>query len=197
MENLTDKTFRKKIDQLHDLPEEVTWTPVIGWREYEQKYSGRRLIRKKIMVYLSSAAALLLIIIISILVPQKSRHKRMLISNNADTIREIVLPGQNRVWLNKKSSIEYPRKMNRRPHDFKVTGEVYFEITNPDGEEYTINANRAVIILENSTALNIRARSDEENVNVTVAKGACKVMNETREKGLTLLVTEGNYCSVH
>ena len=45
--------------------------------------------------------------------------------------------------------------------------------------------------------LNIRARIEEENVNITVGTGAIKIVEESNQKGLALLVTEGNYCSVH
>lgn len=38
---------------------------------------------------------------------------------------------------------------------------------------------------------------EEENVLVTVASGAIKIMEESNDEGLKLLVTEGNYCSVH
>jgi ferric-dicitrate binding protein FerR (iron transport regulator) len=37
----------------------------------------------------------------------------------------------------------------------------------------------------------------EENVIVTVASGAIKIGEEGNNEGLKLLVTEGNYCSVH
>ena len=197
MENSFDKTFQKKVEHLSDLPGEVRWTPEKGWNDYEKKYLTRSLSGRSVLIYLSSAAVLFLVIFLAILVPQNSRFNRKLISNNADTVRKVVLSENNRIWLNKKSSVEYPLKMNKKQNEFRVNGEAYFEITDPNGQEYVINANGAVILVENSTNLNIRARSDEDNVIITVVRGACKIMNETRQNGLALLVAEGNYCSVH
>jgi len=138
----------------------------------------------------SSAAAVILLAISSILVFQAARHRTI-------TIREIVLPDSTRVFLNKDSFIEYPSKINEKHNRILVSGEMYLEFNFIKIPQYLIKAHNAVIIVERPCKLNIRERIDDENVLVTVASGVIKIMEESNGEGLKLLVTEGNYCSVH
>ncbi len=130
------------------------------------------------------------------LVYQNTRSGTNIVSNNTPGTKEITLPDGNIIWLNKNSSAEYPLKIDDK-NEFSVTGEAYIEITNLTNSKYIIYANNAVVVAESQCNINIRARMEEENVNITVGSGAIRVMEKNNLEGLSLLVTEGNYCSIH
>lgn len=192
-----DKTFRDKIDKISGLPPGVNWNSEKGWNDYEEQYLSKRFLSRRLLLYISSAAAVLLLITFSILIYQSNLHRNLMFSNKTDKIKEIVLPDSNRIWLNKDSFIEYPSKIDEKHNEFSVNGEVYFEIRVLRNPQYIIKAHNAIIDVENPGELNIRARREEETVNITVASGAVKIKEESSQKGMVLLVNEGNYCSVH
>ncbi len=195
--NIIDKTFREKIDKLSGLPPDVAWNSENGWNGYTEKYLSKRITGRKIFLYVSSSAAVILIAISSVLLFQVARYRTITVSNNSGRIREIVLPDSTRVFLNKDSFIEYPSKINEKHNRILVSGEMYLEFNFIKIPQYVIKAHNAVIIVERPCKLNIRERIDDENVLVTVASGVIKIMEESNGEGLKLLVTEGNYCSVH
>jgi ferric-dicitrate binding protein FerR (iron transport regulator) len=194
---IIDKTFRERIDKLSGLPPDVAWNREKGWNEYAEQYLSGRITGRKLFLYVSSAAAVIVLAILSVLVLQVAHYRTVTVSNNTDSIKEIVLPDSNRIFLNKDSFIEYPSRINEKHNSFLVSGETYFEFSYLKTPQYIIKAHNAVIIAERPCKLNIRDRMEEENVLVTVASGAIKIMEESNDEGLKLLVTEGNYCSVH
>lgn len=192
-----DKTFREKLGKITGLPSEVNWSSERGWKKYEEQYLPKRSTGKRIILYVGSVAAAILLVFFSIRFFQHNRYRTILVSNDKDEILEMVLPDSNRIWLNRNSSVEYPSIINENHCEVSVNGEAYFEIRRLQTPKYKIKAHNAVILIENASAFNIRARMQEENVHITVASGALKIMEESYQEGLALLVTEGSYCSVH
>jgi transmembrane sensor len=192
-----DETFREKIDKISGMPSDVGWNSEKGWNDYAEQYFSKRIIGRRFLLYMSSAAAVLLLITFSVLIFQATHYRTLKISNNTDQIKEFVLPDSNKIWLNKDSFVEFPSKIDGKHNKFSVRGEAYFEFSVLQNSQYIIKARNAVIVAEKPCNLNIRVRMEEENVNITVASGAIKIMEESNQEGLKLLVTEGNYCSVH
>lgn len=192
-----DMIFREKLGELSDLPPEVKWTSEKGWKDYEKKYGQNKRHDIRTLLYLSSAAALFLIVLLLFPAIREHGFKTLLVSNNTDETKELVLPDGNRIWLNSHSTIQYPSKIDKDHSEFTVDGEVYFEIRNQLRHAFKIKAHNAHVLAENPCGFNIRARMQEDNVNITVATGAVKIMEESYGNGLALLLTEGSYCSVH
>jgi|GEM_PF-1508268 len=190
-----ENIFREKVESIKGLPPEVHWNAARGWEDYRRKYLLSY--RRKIIYFLSSAAAILILLLF--LIPGKftSETRNQLVFNDMDSVKEIKLPDGNTVWLNRNSSIEYPRKFDKKQTSINIEGEAYIEISIVVSGEYALKANNALIKIENPCAFNIRARENDENVNITVSAGALKVTGEGYRESLALLVTEGNYCSVH
>ena len=78
-----------------------------------------------------------------------------------------------------------------------INGEVYFEITNVEHQQYILKAYNAIVIAEKAASINIKAYPGKENIDINVKSGAIKVFEESSPNGLALLITQGNYCSVH
>jgi transmembrane sensor len=195
--NKTDEIFRERIGNLDNMPENVRWSNDKGWRDYEKKYLKKEIAARRLFLLVSSSAAAIILAFFAIMVFRNVPSGIKLASNDSDKVMEILLPDGNRIWLNKSSVIAYPSRIDRTHCEFSVEGEAYFEIRKLENPTYRVKARNAVILVENRGAFNVRARKQEENVNITVASGAVKIMEESYQAGLALLVTQGNYCSVH
>ncbi len=196
--NITiDSLFSEKINQIHDLPAEVDWNSKIGWLEYQKQYHSDKAKIKKLQLYLSSAAAVFVMIFLLFIYNQNAANKTISINNLTTKIREVTLPDNNTVWLNKNSSVEYPTSMDKEQYEVSVKGEVFIEIHDLKSKRYVIKAHNAIVYAETQTSFNIKAFPDEENIDITVKSGALTVTDESYHQGLSLLVTQGNYCSVH
>ncbi len=117
--------------------------------------------------------------------------------NENNKVLKIELSDGNLIWLNKGTIITYPNKTKKLKNIVKIEGEAFIEILNPKRTHYNIEAFNALIKTETICAFNIKANKYAENVNITVKLGGVKVMENSVENGLALLVTNGNYCSVH
>jgi ferric-dicitrate binding protein FerR (iron transport regulator) len=142
-------------------------------------------------------AAALILIALSLIYIQKAANERVTFSNLTAGVKELTLPDGNAVWLNKNSSVAYPSKINKEPYEISINGEAYIELTYLNGKKYTIKAQNARIFAEAPASFNIKAWTDQENIDITVASGALTIADESYRQGLALLVTQGNYCSVH
>jgi ferric-dicitrate binding protein FerR (iron transport regulator) len=195
-ENKMDRIFRDRLESITGLPREVSWNSETGWQDFEKQYLSKKIFVKKIAWYLVPAAALLLIIFSIFLFPDAS-PERITVSNVDKAIREVPLPDGNRIWLGRNSTLDYPSEINAKNNEIMVTGEVYIEFDRINCPVYRIRSFNAVIMVENKSYFNIRALTRAEHVDITVAEGAIKVQDASYDKGLTLLVPKGNYCSVH
>jgi len=117
--------------------------------------------------------------------------------NNTDAPKQIILKDGNTIWLNSGAKISYVTSKNAIYNIISLKGEAYFEFTNTQKNNYQILAHNAMIKVETPSRFNVKMAANDENINITVGKGAIKVLESTSDKSLTLLVTEGNYCSVH
>lgn len=195
-EDRTDGIFKEKLGNLSGLPYGVRWNIEKGWQDFEHDYLQKNSRRIRNIRYMASAAAVM-VIILSVFIFQKRTSKMLSIVNDGATVRELVLPDGNHAWLRQNSTIEYPSNFDSKQNEIKVTGEVYFEILNPSHSFLKIRVYNALILVENSCSFNIRGWEKEEHIDITPAYGAVKVRDISYEEGLTIVVPEGNYCSVH
>ena len=194
--NSLDNIFKEKINQAEGLPENIKWNKYKGWLDYKQKHVSANIFSKRALLYASSAAAAILILF-SVLYYQSAVNKTITVYNQSAIVKEIMLPDGNKIWLNKNSFIEYPSKLDKDLKVINVGGEIYVELKKMENANYIIYAHNAYILAEKNASFNIRAYGHEDNIDVTVASGAIKIADQSYEKGLSLIVTEGNYCSVH
>ncbi len=189
-----DEWFRDKINQQEDLPAGIEWNSDSGWQKYLQK-NGVKKTQSKIMIgYIGASAAALLIIAFFITFYDNIINEQIVVVNDTDTIKEVVLSDGTRVWMNTNSSIEYPSKLYEKNSQLLISGEVYME-TNKT--KLQIQIENAIVYTEAFSAINIRSVRELSNIDVTVAKGAIKVTEQSYEPGLSLLITAGSYCSIH
>lgn len=194
-ENKLDKLFKEKIESRDNLPEGVEWNPQIGWSNYQKTYNSKIITLKKVIVF--SAAAIIIGISMFLLTIEKNESKNVFVENNSSEPKEIILACGNSVWLNKYSSIEYKTSIGENKYRIKVIGEAYFEIKELKSNLYQIETSNAIVELDIPAKFNIKAYPNDINSEFTVKKGALQVRDKSSDEGLALLITEGNYCSVH
>jgi ferric-dicitrate binding protein FerR (iron transport regulator) len=196
-DNDIDKLFREKVHQLDGLPENISWNGNIGWKHYQEQFLPEKERNNKTIISLLSAAAIIVIVFFSVILNPYSKDRSIIEKNKTSEVRIITLPDGNKVWLNTNSSVGYPAEWNSENFVMSVSGEVYVEISNKKSEQYTIKADNAIIIAEKLTSFNLKAFPGKENIDIAVAKGVIRVQEDDSPPGPALLVTEGNYCSVH
>lgn len=195
--NMLDKAIREKLENMTDLPPGIKWNTYTGWAEYEKKFHSKQTNIRRLIFYSGAAAAAIFTGIFYMLYFQPFVTRMDQIRNETDRVMEFTLPDGNKVWLNRNSSLEYPDRIDKNHNKLSVSGEVFFEIQKPVVPVYEITAHNAVVLAENPGEFNIRARTHEDCVCITVKAGALKIKEVSYKEGLALLVTEGNYCSVH
>ncbi len=191
-----DRLFRDKVNQMHDLPADIEWNSRKGWSQYREQFLPGKIEIKRLYLYLGSAAAALIIVLLYIIY-QNPAGDSVIIDNITSEIKQITLPDGNSVWLNRNSSVRYPSTIDKDQYIITVHGEVFIELTSMKSKKYTIEAQNARIYAEKPGSFNIKARAGDENINITVASGMVTIADESYGQGLALLVTQGNYCSVH
>lgn len=196
-EHKLDKLFKTKVGQNTDLPKDIQWNSKLGWDQYQEKFASSKTVSRQMWLYVGSAAASILVFFLVYTNLFKTTNELVVVENTTGHLKEVQLPGGNTVWLNRNSSIEFFSKMDKKVYEISVQGEVYFDIRELKSKEYLISVENAYVRVNNSAAFNVREIADEENIDVTVTSGAVKVGEQTYDEGLALLVTEGNYCSVH
>lgn len=117
--------------------------------------------------------------------------------NDTLAIRKITLPDNNVVWLNRNSQLTYPKKYNNETNTLSVLGEVYFELFHEISPGYQVVAENALVKPKTGSSFNIDVGSDKESIEISVKSGVISVSEKSNKEGLALLVTEGNYCSIH
>lgn len=195
--NYIDKLFRESVDKINGLSENVKWNNDTGWKQYQEQFYPKRTKVRRFAISMVSIAAIVVVVIFAMKKYQSTEIKNVVMQNKTSEVRQMNLPDGNKIWLNVNSSIEYPVKMNSKNFEINVIGEVYIEIDKKKSERYILKANNAVVVIEKTSSVNIKAYPDKENIEIDVKTGAVKVFEDGSPKGLALLVTEGNYCSVH
>ncbi len=195
--NNIDKIFREKMELLSGLPENISWNKDTGWLQYQSQFHTEKPWQRRIIVSLLSTAAILAVVLFVVIQEPFSGSKTIFKQNKTAEVSRINLPDGNMAWLNSNSSVMYSSKISPENFELRVTGEVYLEIPSLNNEKYTIKAFNAIVVVEKAASINIKAYSDNENVDINVITGAIKVFEEGSPNGLALLVTQGNYCSVH
>lgn len=196
-DNNIDKLFREKINLLSGVPENISWNEDAGWMQYRSQFHSEKVWQKRFIISIMSAAALLAIVLFTVINNPFSGSKTIINQNITAVVSQINLPDGNIAWLNSNSSIMYSTGVKSGNFEIIVNGEVYFEINNLNYKKITLRAFNATIIAEKAASINIKAYPGKENVDINVKTGAIKVFEGGSPNGLALLVTQGNYCSVH
>ena len=168
-------------------------------RERASLSQGRRTLLRRILSY--SVAAVLLIGIPAVSLWRTHRAETAMATlASADykefatrngEIREVVLPDSSRVVLNAGSILLYPERFADTRYVY-LTGEAVFDVTASKEHPFVVRTSD-VNVKVHGTRFNVSAYNDEDNVNVTLCRGAVSVAPNGADAGAELRPGQ-NYC---
>ena len=91
---------------------------------------------------------------------------------------EVILPDGTAATLNAASSISYPTAFQSDKREVKITGEVYFEVTQDPRKAFVVRTERNMQIGVLGTHFNVNAYSNEPSVKATLLEGAIRVTTD-------------------
>ncbi|MBP8960059.1 MAG: FecR domain-containing protein [Bacteroidales bacterium] len=131
-------------------------------------------IKKNNRSYLKIAAAITLILTLSaavLYITRTSQSNYVVVSTGEkDAVKEISLPGGNRVWLNRNSTLSYKTKPDDNSKNIKLSGEGYFDIVHDPSHPFIIDAGKATIRVIGTT-FNVITSNSKKEVEVFVESG--------------------------
>jgi ferric-dicitrate binding protein FerR (iron transport regulator) len=89
----------------------------------------------------------------------------------------LVLSDGTKVWLDSRSSLQFPPAFGKGSREVKMTGQAYFEVADNPAHPFLVHVgDRTVSVL--GTKFNINAFPEEGMVKTTLAEGSVKVQSE-------------------
>jgi ferric-dicitrate binding protein FerR (iron transport regulator) len=149
-------------------------------REHETFPQGRRPLTRWPVYGLAAAVTLLLLCTI-LLVSRPGNTLLQTLSQRevrADSLRELRLPDGTLVWLNRRSTLRYPRWFGGSAREVYLEGEAFFAVEKDARRPFRILAGRAVTEVL-GTSFNVRAYPEAQAVEVVVASGKVRLGGES------------------
>ncbi|NLR77306.1 FecR family protein [Chitinophaga eiseniae] len=87
----------------------------------------------------------------------------------------VVLPDGTKVWLNSASSLRYPTCFHSSRREVQLSGEAYFEVAHNARQPFIVNISDQSKVEVLGTDFNIKAYSNEKNIEATLLSGAVRV----------------------
>lgn len=95
-------------------------------------------------------------------------------STSYGSISEIILPDSSKVWLDAKSTLEYPSKFTNNKREVRMSGEAYFEVHADKTHPFIIQAD-GLEITATGTAFNVSSFTHSMEQKVTLISGKVSV----------------------
>ncbi len=146
--------------------------------------------RKKILNQLFKVAAILILLLGSAFFLKYYYINRNIFISTAIEKKEVKLPDGTMVFLNRNSSIKYPRKFNKKNRFISFEGEGFFKVTKDSKRKFIIESNNTTTTVL-GTQFNLDAYNDNNIVKVTVIEGKVKFsLKEDDSKSVFLTLGE-------
>lgn len=100
--------------------------------------------------------------------------------NDTGTRSMITLSDGTRIWLNADSKISYPETFHGDTRDVRLTGEAFFQVAHNKQQPFYIHLNKATIQVV-GTSFNVKAYSNEENIQTSVLTGKVAFMSHSKK----------------
>lgn len=168
-----------------------------AWQRFKEKAEAKQRIEIFSLNRLSSlkvAAAVALLTTLSIVLVYIFSYKTApppILAEiiTTDSSRVLYLPDSTRITINKQSRLAYPIAFTAAPRTVYLTGEAFFEVT-PDSQKPFIVAAGPAEIRVLGTSFNVKAREEDEEINVIVATGKVQVAADDKTNAPAVIVTE-------
>ncbi len=132
--------------------------------------------------------ALLVVASLVFFLSKKSDNIEWLTINASDTRVEQILPDGSEVWINKNSSLTYPKHFKGNERMVKLSGEGFFKVEKHKGT-FVIEAGSSEIKVL-GTQFNVRTSTAEQTTEVLVKEGKVSFASQ-RNKNMKVILTTG------
>ena len=105
---------------------------------------------------------------------------------------QLTLPDGSKVWLNASSSIHYPTAFLDKERRVTITGEAYFEIAKNAQKPFIVKMYNGSEVKVLGTHFNIKAYTNEEQINTTLLEGSINVSQGAKNN----LLKPGNQAQI-
>ncbi len=100
-------------------------------------------------------------------------------------ISEFILSDGTHVWLNSGTTIKFPSRFSNNKRDIYLEGEAYFEVTENKKMPFFVYSGKMVTKVL-GTEFNVRAYSDNKNLETTLINGSVEIQDIFHEKMVVL-----------
>ncbi len=121
-----------------------------------------------------------------------SQREMMVATASAERDTTVVLPDGTKVWLNKSSSIKYPKEFEKDNRKVALEGEGYFEVTKNRHQPFIVESDvMSVKVL--GTVFNFKVDKAKRMATVSLLEGEVKVAGN-HEEGMVVLAPGQKAC---
>lgn len=197
--------IKKELEQSQESKELLHWVNVL-WYKFNPKPGRSASIQHRTQIKIEKipdagyffrlkvvkyAAVILLALCLSGITYYYSGQNTSLITLVSGTgeVREVVLPDGSKVWLNARSSLQYPEKFNKKFREITMTGEVYFEV-NHDPQHPFVVSSGLVQVKVLGTRFLVSNYDNESEINTYLSEGCVEL--ELTELKKTMELTPGD-----
>jgi transmembrane sensor len=129
------------------------------------------------------AAALALLLLLPLFRAEKTQVVQIdkLVSENASTERQIILPDGTSVTLNRNAKLTYPKQFAKEARQVELRGEAFFEVKHDANHPFIVTAAGAKVKVL-GTSFNVKTFENEKRIEVVVSTGKVEVWSPDRLK---------------
>lgn len=101
---------------------------------------------------------------------------------NPGTRSHFFLPDSSEVWLNSKSSLEFPANFNsKKERNVKLTGQGYFKVKHNRKKPFLVDANN-ILVKVLGTSFDVSNYSDDGNIVSTLEEGSIAILDKQKNE---------------
>jgi transmembrane sensor len=120
---------------------------------------------------------------------------------DGQNIKQIVLPDGTKVWLNKNTTLSYPKTFEDDKRNVELNGEAYFEVVKNPHKPFTVNS-EAMDVRVLGTVFNFRTSGRNDLAEVSLLEGSVQVKGNNDEgvinikPGQKVILDKINHCMI-
>lgn len=138
------------------------------------------------MRYAAMFISLFFISGLSYYIYQSQSEENALVAVTArDEVKELMLPDGTKVWLNKHTTLKYPREFSEKGRNVYMEGEAYFEVKRNTEKPFIVRS-EAMQVRVLGTVFNMKSDKTNRSAVATLIKGEIEVKGN-HEEGMIVL----------
>lgn len=155
-------------------------------KEIENKRKDYKL-KKISFIYKAASVILIVAFCVGVYIYLKKKSNDIIVYQADDMIKEIVLPDNSHIWLNRNSKIYTPEMFSKNIRKVKLEGEAFFKISKDKNKPFIVQAGKTIVKVL-GTSFNVDYNTKFNDVRVTVKTGKVAFYKNTLLKQSYILL---------